>query len=68
MSFIIWHLLAICSVIAVAFGIGVWYGANIYGRYQHTVEGSRAQTRATVNNTIHPQRKEKKGVWNFPLH
>ena len=63
MSFIIWHLLAICSVMAVAFGIGVWYGSNIYGRYQHTEEGSRAQTKA-----IHPQRKENKGTWNFPLH
>jgi hypothetical protein len=48
MSFIIWHLLAICSVTAVAFGIGIWYGSNVYGRYQHTLEGSRAQTRATV--------------------
>ena len=60
MSFIIWHLLAICSVMVVAFGIGVWYGSNIYGRYQHTLEGSRAQTRATVNH--------KKRTWNFPLH
>ena len=75
MSFIIWHLLAICSVMAVAFGTGVWYGSNIYGRYQHTEEGSRAQTRATVN--YKPKKKvrwtSKRGTgiedtWNFPLH
>ena len=73
MSFIIWHLLAICSVMAVAFGIGVWYGSNIYGRYQHTEEGSRAQTRATVNNKPKVRWTSKRGTgiedkWNFPLH
>jgi len=40
-------LIGILVVIGLTFGVGVWYGANIYGRYQHTEEGSRAQTRAT---------------------
>ena len=40
-------LIMILVVIGLTFGVGVWYGANIYGGYQHTEEGSRAQTRAT---------------------
>ncbi len=43
-------LIVIIGVLGLTFGAGVWYGANIYGRYKHTEEGSRAQTRATVNN------------------
>ena len=39
--------IVIVGVLGLTFGFGVWYGANIYGRYQHTEEGSRAQTRAT---------------------
>ena len=42
--------LMILGAIGLTFGAGVWYGANIYGKYQHTEEGSRAQTRATINN------------------
>ena len=40
-------LIIILIVLGLTFGAGVWYGANIYGRYKHTEEGSRAQTRAT---------------------
>ena len=43
-------LIVIVGVLGLTFGGGVWYGANTYGRYKHTEEGSRAQTRATVNN------------------
>ena len=39
-------LIIILIVLGLTFGAGVWYGANIYGRYKHTEEGSRAQTRA----------------------
>ena len=38
--------IVIVGVLGLTFGVGVWYGANIYGRYKHTEEGSRAQTRA----------------------
>ena len=40
-------LILIVGVLGLTFGAGVWYGANTYGRYKHTEEGSRAQTRAT---------------------
>ena len=40
-------LIMIVGGLVLTFGFGGWYGANIYGRYQHTEEGSRAQTRAT---------------------
>ena len=43
-------LIMILVVIGLTFGAGVWYGANTYGRYNHTEEGSRAQTRATTKN------------------
>ena len=43
-------LIMIIGVLALTFGGGVWYGSNTYGRYKHTEEGSKAQTRATVNN------------------
>ena len=39
-------LIILGIVLGLTFGAGVWYGANIYGRYKHTEEGSRAQTRA----------------------
>ena len=39
-------LMIMIGVLGLTFGFGVWYGANIYGRYKHTEEGSRAQTRA----------------------
>jgi len=45
-------LLMILGVIGLTFGAGVWYGTNICGRYQHTEEGSRAQTRATTKNKL----------------
>ena len=45
-------LIMILGVMGLIFGAGVWYGANIYGRFQHTEEGSRAQTRATTNNKL----------------
>jgi hypothetical protein len=45
-------ILMILGVIGLTFGAGVWYGTNTYGRYQHTQEGSRAQTRATINNKL----------------
>ena len=40
-------LIVILIVLGLTFGAGVWYGANTYGRYKHTEEGSRAQTNAT---------------------
>jgi len=45
-------ILMILGVIGLTFGAGVWYGSNTYGRYQHTQEGSKAQTRATINNKL----------------
>ena len=45
-------LIMIVGVLGLTFGAGVWYGANTYGRYQHTQEGSRAQTRSTTNNKL----------------
>ena len=45
-------LVMILVVIGLTFGAGVWYGANTYGRYQHTEEGSKAQTRATTKNEL----------------
>ena len=38
--------IVIIGVLGLTFGAGVWYGANTYGRYKHTEEGSRAQRRA----------------------
>ena len=40
-------LIIILIVLGLTFAGGVWYGANTYGRYKHTEEGSRAQTNAT---------------------
>jgi hypothetical protein len=45
-------LIMILVAMGLVFGVGVWYGVNIYGRYQHTEEGSRAQTGATTNNKL----------------
>ena len=39
-------LIMILVVIGLTFGVGVWYGANTYGRYKHTEEGSRAHRQA----------------------
>ena len=39
-------LIVIIGVLGLTFGGGVWYGANTYGRYKHTEEGSRALRRA----------------------
>ena len=40
------HLLAITLVMIGSFVVGIWYGSNYYGRFEHTVEGSNAQSRA----------------------
>ena len=32
------HLLAITLVMIGSFVVGIWYGSNIYGRYEHTIE------------------------------
>ena len=38
MTFIIWHLVAIVSVMAVSFIAGFWYATNSYIRQKRTVD------------------------------
>jgi len=38
MEFIIWHLLAIVSVMAISFVAGFWYANNSYTRYRKTAD------------------------------
>ena len=38
MTFIIWHLLAIVSVMAISFVAGFWYANNSYLRHKRTVD------------------------------
>jgi len=42
---------------AVAFGIGVWYGSNIYGRYPKKKVRWTSKRGTGIEDT-----------WNFPLH
>ncbi|MBR20371.1 MAG: hypothetical protein CMA64_09565 [Euryarchaeota archaeon] len=36
MNFLIWHLLAICSVMAISFIAGVWFANNTWIRFKKT--------------------------------